>query len=139
MIILDTNVLSEMMRPVPNAAVFDWLAAQPAPEVFTTAITQAEILSGLAYMPSGRRRKDLQERAGAMFSEDFTGRILAFDSQSANFYARILAARRAAGRPISELDAQIAAIAWQHDGLLATRNTADFNECGIQLVNPWQS
>jgi len=74
-----------------------------------------------------------------MFSEDFAGRILPFDSQSADFYARILAARRAVGRPISELDAQIAAITWQHDALLATRNTPDFEDCGIQLVNPWES
>lgn len=138
MIIIDTNVLSETMRPAPVRQVLEWLAAQPVNEIFTTAVTQAEILSGIAYMPAGKRKHELQDRAEAMFREDFDGGILAFDTRCAPLYAEIVAAGRAVGHRISEFDAQIAAIARLHSATLATRNIRDFAECGIRVVNPWE-
>ncbi|MGE0455592.1 MAG: type II toxin-antitoxin system VapC family toxin [Vicinamibacteria bacterium] len=139
MIILDTNVVSELMRPAPAPRVVAWIAAQPAAILHTTSITQAEILHGLMLMPRGRRRDALQAAATAMFSEDFGGRILAFGPEAAPRYARIASDRRRGGRPISSFDAQIAAIALLAGATLATRNLADFEGCGITVVNPWSA
>lgn len=105
MIILDTNVLSELLAPSPVPAVLAWLAAQPAPAVFTTAVTEAEILYGLALLPEGRRRQALEAAVRPIFAEDLAGRVLAFDSDAAKSYATIAAHRRAIGRPISQFDA----------------------------------
>ena len=138
MIILDTNVLSELMRAKPAAAVVAWIAEQPTAGLYTTAVTQAEILHGLMLLPPGRRRRALEAAASAMFAEDFEGRILGFDSDAAAPYARIAAERRRAGRPISHFDAQIAAIAQSAGAGVATRNVADFDGCGVRVVNPWQ-
>ena len=138
MIILDTNVLSEAMRPVPAAQVLRWLDAQPASSLFTTTITQAEILYGLELMPKGKRRAVLQSAIETMFSEEFAGRILPFDTDAAREFPRIAAARRALGHPISQGDAQIAAIARSRGATVATRDTADFEHCGIALLNPWK-
>ena len=137
MIILDTNVVSEAMKPAPAAAVFRWLSSQPASKLFVTTVTQAEILYGLELLPKGRRRAALQSTAEAMFEVDFAGRILPFDSDAARILPDIAASRRASGRPIAQLDAQIAAIARSRGAELATRNTADFEHCGITLINPW--
>lgn len=137
MIILDTNVLSETMRSEPSPVVLRWLAAQPVMQLFTTTITEAEILFGLAILGEGRRRTALEQAARAMFAEDFAGRVLAFDSAAASDFAAIAAERRRAGCPISQADAQIAAIARSRGGRVATRNTADFEGCGIALINPW--
>jgi toxin FitB len=139
MIILDTNVLSELMKPRPLAAVVAWVAAQPAASLHTTSITQAEILHGIMLLSAGRRRRALEEAARAMFAEDFEGRILGFGSDAALPYAQIASDRRAAGRPISHFDAQIAAVARSTGAIVATRNIEDFNGCGVTVVNPWQS
>ncbi|HUL79366.1 MAG TPA: type II toxin-antitoxin system VapC family toxin [Vicinamibacteria bacterium] len=138
MIILDTNVLSEAMKPVPAAEVLAWLAAQTAASLYTTSITQAEILHGLMLLPSGRRRRALEAAATSMFSEDFGGRILGFGTEAATPYAQIASRRRRAGRPMSHFDAQIAAIARANGAAIATRNVADFVDCGVALVDPWR-
>jgi toxin FitB len=136
-IVLDTNVLSEVMRPEPDPGVLAWMARQPLAALFTTTITQAEILYGLALLPEGRRRDMLISAAHAMFEEDFAGRILPFDGDAARAYADIAARRRQGGEPISQFDAQIAAVTHSRGASLATRNTRDFVRCGIALLNPW--
>jgi predicted nucleic acid-binding protein len=137
-IILDTNVLSELMTPAPAPKVVSWVANQRSLEtVFISTITVAEILYGVELLPAGKRRDKLESEAQAMFSEDFAGRILSFDEESARVFAQIASSRRKSGRPIAELDAQIAAVAQVHGAALATRNTADFEGCGVQLINPW--
>lgn len=137
MIILDTNVLSEALKPKPSEPVMRWLAAQDAFNSFTTSITRAEILYGIERLPVGKRRIRLFSAISQMFAEKFASRILSFDAEAATWYARILARRESAGRPISQLDGMIAAIARSHDASLATRNRADFEGCGIQLIDPW--
>jgi len=137
-IVLDTNVISEMMRPTPNPTVATWLSAQPASSLFTTTVNQAEILYGLKLMPSTRRRSLLQAAVADMFATDLAGRILSFDHAAAQAYAEIAAARRKAGRPIAQFDAQIAAIAWSRDASVATRNATDFEGCGIGVIDPWR-
>ena len=137
MILLDTNVLSELMRPAPAAAVETWVSAQPAAGIFISAITEAELRYGLALLPDGQRRRRLLAQAQAMLAEDFAGRILPFDSAAAEAYAPIAAAHRLAGRPISQADAQIAAIAASRGAALATRNVTDFTDCGITILDPW--
>lgn len=138
MILLDTNVLSELMKSAPDASVTQWMAAQPAASLYTTSITQAEILHGVMLLPAGKRRAAIEAAATAMFEEDFAGRILAFGSDAALPYARIAAERRRSGRPISQFDAQIAAIARVTGATLATRNVADFAGCGVKIVDPWR-
>lgn len=138
MIVLDTNVLSELMRPAPSEAVLRWVAAQPTIALFTTTITQAEILFGLALLPDGRRRSDLLSAAEQMFAEDFAGRVLPFDAAAAEAFAPIAAGRRRMGRPTAAFDAQITAIASSRGAALATRNVADFVDCGLSIIDPWQ-
>jgi predicted nucleic acid-binding protein len=137
--LLDTNVLSEVLRSRPDAAVLAWLAAQSADSLFVSAVTQAEMLLGARLLPQSRRRQQLQQALEAMFAEDFAGRVLPFDSSAASAYAALVAARRSAGRPISQFDAQIAAIALSRRVGLATRNVPDFEGCGLTLSNPWAS
>jgi predicted nucleic acid-binding protein len=139
MIILDTNVISEVMKPAPSSHVSAWLAMQPATELITTSITEAEIFLGVELLPRGKRRESLLSDAEAMFTKDLDGRILGFDSDSARLFAKIVAHRRAIGRPINHLDAQIAAITKLRGAKLATRNVDDFSDCGIDLVDPWSS
>ena len=138
MILLDTNVLSELMRPVPAQRVIGWVAAQPAPSLYTTSITQAEIFHGIMLLPAGKRRRGIEAAARAMFAEEFAGRILAFGSDAALPYAEIAAGRRRLGRAISSFDAQIAAIARSVGAIIATRNVADFSHCQVELINPWE-
>lgn len=138
MIILDTNVLSELMKPAPARGVVDWMAGQPATNLYTSSITQAEILHGLLLLPPGRRRRALEAAATAMFAEDFAGRVLGFGTDAAQPYAQIATDRRRAGRPISHFDAQIAAIARFTGAAIATRNTPDFVGCGVTLIDPWR-
>jgi predicted nucleic acid-binding protein len=137
MIILDTNVFSELMRPKPSPQILAWVARQPATELFTTSVTEAEIFFGIELLAQGRRREGLLEAAEAMFTKDLGGRIFGFESDAARFFSTIAAHRRALGRPISHSDAQIAAIARVRRAKLATRNVADFSDCGIDLVDPW--
>lgn len=137
MILLDTNVLSEFMRPQPSARVVSWLDDQPAGEVYTSAICRAEIELGLMLMPPGKRQEALSQAAQAMFDKEFAGRCLPFNEDAARHYGRIVAARTRAGRPISVEDAQTAAIALAHRMQLATRNTADFEIIdGLEIINP---
>jgi predicted nucleic acid-binding protein len=138
MLVLDTNVISEIMRAVPLPRVMEWWSKQQSGELFTTTVTMAETLYGIEILPRGKRRDSLLAEAGAVFTQDFAGRILPFDEEAAGAFAKIAAGRRAKGRPIAELDAQIAAIARSRSATLATRNTADFEDCGIRLVDPWQ-
>lgn len=139
MIVLDTNVLSEIIRKNPDESVAAWLETQPLTGLFTTSITQAEMLLGVALLPGGRRRRDIEKAIAGMFDEDFAGRVLSFDEAAARNYAVIAAARRRVGRPIAQFDAQIAAIAHSRKAILATRNTSDFAGCGVEVVNPWKS
>jgi predicted nucleic acid-binding protein len=138
MFILDTNVLSAIMgaRPVPEVAA--WIAGEREDGLFTTTICQAEILSGLAIMPEGRRRLALEEAANAIFSEEFGGRVLPFDSAAAAAYAKILAARRKVGRAAASFDLMIAAVARVHGACVVTRDLGGFADCGVPLINPWQ-
>jgi predicted nucleic acid-binding protein len=135
--VLDTNVVSELMRPEPHGAVEAWIDAQSVDSLYITSITQAEILHGVLLLPKGKRRLLLERAARDMFVEDFAERILSFDSEAAPTYAEIAANRRHAGKPISHFDAQIAAIARTHGALLVTRNVNDFVGCGIRLLDPW--
>ena len=137
MIILDTNVLSELMRPTPAVEVSEWVAKKLPTELFTTSITEAEILLGIELLPLGKRRQGLLRAAEDTFNEDLGGRVLGFESEAARPFAQIAAHRRSLGKPINHADAQIAAIARLRGAQVATRNVADFSDCGIDLVNPW--
>jgi len=130
-------VLSEVLRLEPESRVLAWLDEQPANSVFTTAITQGEILYGIRLLADGQPRRKLWEAAAAIFPDDFDGRVLSFDSDAAGHYAQIGASRRSTGRPISQFDATIAAITRSHGASLATRNAKDFEGCGIDVINPW--
>jgi predicted nucleic acid-binding protein len=138
MFVLDTNILSAMMRLQLEPQVATWIAAQPPDLLFTTSLSQAEILSGLAIMAEGRRRGDLEAAARVMFLEDFDGRVLPFDTKAATAYAEFFAARRRTGRPAATLDLMIASIARSHGASVVTRDTGGFEGCGIALINPWQ-
>jgi predicted nucleic acid-binding protein len=137
MIVLDTNVISELMRATPSDTVSHWVAGHPVADLFTTAVTQAEILFGLAILPAGRRRADLEDAARRVFEEDFDQRILPFDEAAARQFAAVAAARRKLGRSISISDTQIAAIASAHGASVATRNVVDFEDCGLTIIDPW--
>jgi len=138
MILLDTNVISELMRQAPERRVVEWLDAQSAPEVWISAVAAGEIRLGIALLPNGRRKTRLAELAEEMLDVDFADRRLPFDLAAAADYADIVAARTRLGRPVSVEDAQIAAIARSAGLTLATRNTRDFEGiAGLQLVNPW--
>jgi hypothetical protein len=137
-IVLDTNVISELTRQAPAPRVISWLDALTASEVATTAITAAELLYGVARMPDGRRKTELAAAVHGLLSDDFKGRVLSFDEPAAQRYADIVTGRERLGRPIGMADAQIAAICRTADATLATRNTDDFQETGIELINPWK-
>jgi predicted nucleic acid-binding protein len=138
MIILDTNVLSELLRPTPAAQVEAWLSEQDGAMVYFTAVGEAELRYGLAILPPGRRHVSLSKAINNILDEDFRDRVLSFDQRAARAYAAIAADRRASGRPISQFDCQIAAIARANEGAVATRNSVDFEGCGITLIDPWQ-
>jgi len=138
MILLDTNVLSELMRPILNRGVVSWLDTFSDDDVWISAVTVGEIRLGLALLPEGRRRQILTELAEQMFKEEFSEKCLPFDYQAAGEYAKIVASRNRQGKPITVEDAQIAAIAMVADLTLATRNTKDFLYInGLKLMNPW--
>jgi predicted nucleic acid-binding protein len=125
------------MRPQPSPRVTAWIDQQAATEIFTTTITEAEIFYGLELKAQGKRRDQLLAAAEAMFTEDLAARVLAFDSLAARAFSRIAAHRRGMGKPIAHADAQIAAISQTRGARLATRNIADFADCGVDLINPW--
>jgi toxin FitB len=136
-IILDTNVLSEGLRPQPSPNVLRWMQSEPISALFTTTITEAELFYGAALLPDGRRRRSLETVLVDLLTARFAGRVLPFDSAAAREFADIAAARRRAGRPIGEADARIAAIARSRGASLATRNIGDFLDCGLMLIDPW--
>lgn len=138
MILLDTNVISELVRRTPEPAVETFLRRQRPETVFTSAVCEAEIRYGLARLPPGRRRDDLTNRIAVFLATGFPTQILPFDSASAALYGEIRANREAAGRPIAVEDCMIAATARSWGAILATRNIADFEACGVDVVNPWE-
>jgi toxin FitB len=138
MTVLDTNVLSEVMKPLPSDKVVAWLAAQPASETHVTAVTRAEMLLGIELLPAGRRRETIAEAIRNVFAR-FSAPILPFDADAADLFATITAGRKRSGRPMEVMDAQIAAIALSHGATLATRDAADFAYCGVRLINPWRA
>lgn len=136
MIVIDTDVASELMRPVPSPVVVAWVRAWRASELYATSITLAEILYGIERLPESRRKALLRTAATEVFSA-FSDRVLAFDAPAAEHYAAIVGARERAGVPISGFDAQIAAICHERGATLATRNTKDFHDTGVTIVDPW--
>ena len=138
MIVLDTNVVSELMRPAPSPAVEAWVAGWPADSLFLSAVGEAELRYGVAIMPEGRRRNQVGAEVEALLSEDFEGRVLPFDSRAARAYAEIAAARRSAGRPAAQGDCQVAAIARARGMAVATRNVRHFEFMGIDVIDPWE-
>jgi predicted nucleic acid-binding protein len=139
MIVLDTNVLSEVLRPSPDVRVMTWLEQQSRTALFTTTVTEAEILYGLRLLPDGARKEALSAVVQAVFADDFAGRLLSFDSESAAMYAEIASSRRRRGRPISQFDAMIAATTHSRGATLATRNVKDFEDCGVPVIDPWNA
>lgn len=137
MIVLDTMVVSELARQAPDPGVVAWVDALPTAEVATTSVTAAELLYGLARLSDGRRKTQLSDAVQGLLDEDFHGRIASFDRAAAGRYAVVVTDREQLGRPISVADAQIAAICHTRGARLATRNTDDFADTGIELVNPW--
>lgn len=135
MIIIDTNVISEMMRGAPDREVLAWTAT--AGRLHTTAITLAEVEHGIARLPAGQRRDQLATTAARVFA-DFDDVIVPFDGRAARRYGGIVAGRERVGRPIATADAQIAAICASREARLATRNAADFDATGVSLINPWE-
>mgnify|MGYP000854537644 FL=1 len=137
-ILLDTNVLSELMRPVPDPRVLGWFSRQGTTRLWISAVTKAEILYGIGLLPAGKRRDALETAARQMFEFDFSGGFLAFDEEAAGFYASVVLGRRRAGLTTTTEDAQIAAIALCRKLPLATRNTRDFALIdGLSVVDPW--
>lgn len=139
MMLLDTNVLSELMRQQPDRQVLAWLDDQQTETIFVSAVTVAELMYGIERLPEGRRKTSLRETAWTMLEKDFDGRILPFDGTAATRYALLAAERERAGRPIGMADAQIAATCLGTRADLATRNTKDFTGLGLVLTNPWQA
>lgn len=139
MIIVDTNVIAELMRSGPAEAVVEWFGEHGSGALFLSAVSEAELRTGIAILPEGKRRDRLAAAIDAVIEEDFAGRVLPFDSAAAKAYATIATARRAAGRPIMEADGQIAAIARAQGAAVATRNVGDFEGCGIEIVDPWRT
>ena len=137
MFVLDTNVVSELMRERPNPAVLGWMDNQLTGNLFVTSVTEAEIRTGIAILPEGERQRGLAAAAERLFGVFFAERILPFDSDSAQAYAMLAAERRAAGRPISQSDCQIAAIAYSRGASVATRDVGDFEGSGVEVINPW--
>jgi predicted nucleic acid-binding protein len=137
MILLDTNVISEIMRPRPEPRVTEWIQSLPRSEFWTSTVVVAELLSGIDMMPIGRKQKGLREAVELMIAEDFHGQILSFDLAAARCFGEIFSTRQRMGRPINEMDAQIAATARVHGAAVATRNIKDFVGCDLVVFNPW--
>ena len=135
--VIDTNVASELMRPSPAPAVVAWIAGRDVEDLYLTAVGEAELLYGVAIMPAGRRRNELEAVMLRWLDTGFAERILPFDSAAARDYADIAAGRRSAGRPIAPADCQIAAIARCRGMAVATRNVRDFEDIGVEIVDPW--
>ena len=139
MIVLDTNVISELMKTTPSPGVLAWTGKYAPDDLFISTVSMGEILFGIELLPQSKRRDSLLREAEATFAKDFAERILTFDEQAARTFGPLFAARRRLGGPMGVADAQIAAIAKARGAVLATRNTGDFEGCGLHLVNPWKS
>lgn len=139
MFVLDTNVVSELMRERPNPDVLRWMDDQFTDNLFVTSITEAEVRTGIAILPEGERQRGLAAAAERLFGVFFEERILPFDSDAAKAYAMLAAERRATGRPISQSDCQIAAIAYSRGASVATRDVNDFKGSGAEVINPWSA
>ena len=137
MVILDTNVVSELMMSSPNPGVLEWLETRQPAELFISAISEAELRFGAEVLPSGRRRESLLADIDRMLTTNFPGRVLPFDQDAARAYASIAAARRRIGQPIGHADCQIAAIARSVGTAVATRDAGGFRDCGIEVIDPW--
>ncbi len=135
---LDTNVLSELIRPRPARKVADWLRGQSGAQLFTTAISRGQMLFGVLILPEGQRRQSLLREVQGIFDVDMAGRVLPYDGDAADAHARCAALRRSQGRPVEQSDAMIAGIARSRGATLATRNVRDFEGCGVELVDPWE-
>lgn len=138
MILLDTNVLSEAMKPAPERSVMDWLRKQPLNELAVSSVTLAEIHYGLARIPEGKRKLDLENRFRTFIERGFGERVLAFDESAAAIYGKIVAAHEKSGQPIEAFDAMIAATPKSKQAQIATRDTAGFEGCGLKIINPWE-
>jgi len=137
LIVLDTNVISELMKPVPDARVLDWLDRQPRDEIYTTAICEAELLTGVALLPAGRRRDDVRARVAKTLQWIGSNRILPFDSPAAGHYADVRSRLKREGRLVEPLDVQIASICLAYGARVATRNVAHFEAAGVDIIDPW--
>jgi toxin FitB len=138
MLILDTNVLSELLKPNPDTQVVAWIENQPRQQLFTTVVSRAEIMYGIQLLPKSQRRQKLAEAAKAIFDEELADHVLPFESLAADRFALIAAKRKMEGKPISQFDAIIVSIAAAHSARLATRNVHDFESCGVSIENPWR-
>jgi len=137
MLILDTNILAEVIKPSPDPKIGIWLGAQPRDDLYTTSLAQAEILYGVERLPPGKRRSDLLTAVVEIFAF-FDKRILSFDPDAARAYPQIILNRKMMGQEIRPADAMLAAITRSRGAMLATRNTGEFSGCGIRVVNPWE-
>lgn len=138
MILVDTNVISELARNTPDENVLQWLDAQPGHEIGTTAVTAAELWCGISRLADGARKQELAEVIDAILNKDLQQRIASFDAQAAREYANVVSARDRLGKPISTADGQIVAICLAQEATLATRNTKDFADTGVRLIDPWR-
>lgn len=139
MILLDTDVVSALMKAAPPASVVDWLDGQPTDVLYLSTVTIAEVQFGLEILPEGRRRRGLEDRFERFVAGGFAYRILSFDEKAARRYGELRARRQRSGRPMSVLDGQIAAIARANRFAVATGNVRDFEECGLEIVNPFHT
>jgi predicted nucleic acid-binding protein len=139
LIVLDTNVVSELMRPKPQPEVLRWMDAQIPGNLWLTAVAAAELMFGVARLPQGVRKQQLAQMVTALLEQDFAGQVFAFDLSAASVYADMVAQYQRIGRSIAMADAQIAAICLSQEASLATRNTKHFDGLGLTLVNPWDS
>jgi predicted nucleic acid-binding protein len=138
MVILDTNVVTELMKPAAEPAVIAWMNRQEASGLFLTTVSIGEILYGIRILPQGKRRLQLEQGFEAILSDAFTGRVLAFDEGAARHYGDVMGRRRELGRPLGVPDGQIASIARSNRYAVATRNVRDFVECGVEIINPFE-
>ena len=137
MVVLDTNVVSEIMRPRPEPAVLAWLDAQAPSELWLTAVGAAELMFGIARLDDGARKQQLARNVSAMLETDFAGQVLPFDLAAASVHAQMVAQRERVGQPIAMADAQMASVCLAHGATLATRNQKHFDGLGLTIINPW--
>lgn len=139
MIVLDTNVVSELMRAEPDARVVSWLDHRPSDELWLTSVVALELWYGVARLPDGQRKRQITRSLASVIEEDLAGRVLPFDLEAATLFARLAVERERAGHPLPLADGQIASVCRVYDACLATRNTHHFEGLGLTLINPWQS